>query len=112
MELYLTHHVDAKKLRMSDGSCLLHALGWSNLNIDNHFFKKVQLLVEAVPDIINTVNQKGETPLDLAYNALETYYKKNIDPGTLKAVIALFRRCGGKTAPELKIEEGNNFSRL
>lgn len=110
MGLYLTHRVNAETLRPSDESCLLHALGWSNLNIDNHFLKKAQLLVEAIPHMINTINQRGETPLDLAHSALETYYKKNINPGTLNAVITLFRRCGGKTAQELKIEKANNPS--
>lgn len=54
--------------------------------------------------MINTLNKKGETPLDLAYNALAAYHKKNINSKTLEAVIALFKHYGSKTAQELKKE--------
>ena len=104
MKLYLAHHVDAKELHPLNNSCLFHKLTWSSLHIDDNFFKKAQLLLEAIPAMINTLNKKGETPLDLAYNALAAYHKKNINSKTLEAVIALFKHYGSKTAQELKKE--------
>lgn len=105
MKFYLNNHVNANKLHPSDNSCLFHKLPWSNLSIDTNFFKKAQLLLEAIPYMVNTFDNKEQTPLDLAYNALEIYRKKNRNSDTLETVITLLREHGGKTRQELEIEK-------
>lgn len=81
MEFYLEKEVNARQLRPSDDSCLLHYA--SSINPNNNcremFLKKVELLVKTIPDMINTLNVDGETPLDRAQNQLIQIKAKSIE---------------------------------
>ena len=100
MALYLAHNVDAKKLRPSDNACLLHRLASLPVNMDDNFFEKAQLLLNAAPDMINTINNKNKTPLDIAQEELEKA-KKDGSSETIEKLIALFKEYSGKTTQEL-----------
>lgn len=117
MALYLKNHVNAKPLyydkflllhnahpesyRQGDNYCLLHTLSWWNShkkinNIDD-FLKKGELLLNAIPDMINTLNENGKTPLDVAQEGL----KNAKTPEAFKGLIVLLRMRGALTAQEL-----------
>ncbi len=125
MEFYCAHKVDVKKLRPSDHSCLLHRIAlfnfscspssikgprpsddfvWSHADLSDNFLRKVTLLLDVIPGMINELNCNNETPLDIAQKSL-----KNAQMYDIKAVIVLidqlillFRKQGALTARELK----------
>ncbi len=104
MKLYLAHNADAT-LCNQDGFCLLHQIssfiGWPQEDVKNTL-KKAQLLLKAIPTMINTVNRSGQTPLDIAQKRLRKI--KLLLPEVTKAlkkIIILFRKYGALTAKEL-----------
>jgi len=99
MRLYLAYGVDAKKLDLYYGSCLLHELAKQEVekNTDN-FLKKADLLLTAIPDMINSLDRWGQTPIDIAQVSLKT----SRNPKVLEQLITLFRNNRGLTAQELK----------
>jgi len=108
MALYLAHHVDAKKLSIYNDSCLLHALAakpnyiYYKINNIDDFLRKGKLLLDAIPDMVNTLNRKGRTPIDVAQKSFERSERiGSQDAQVFKQLIALFREYGGKTAQEL-----------
>jgi len=113
MELYLTHGADAKTLRPCDNFCLLHQIAKSHpffelvsvkdsMNDPDNFLQKGILLLNAIPDMINTLDINNQTPLDVAQETLEELMLYG-EPGTdLEKLIILFKKCGGITAQELK----------
>jgi len=114
MKFYLAHNADAT-LCNQDGFCLLHQIssfiGWPQEDVKN-ILKKAQLLLKAIPTMINAVNRYGQTPLDIAQESLnakfikysETKVIKFTNPEVTEAatnLIALFREHGALTAQEL-----------
>jgi hypothetical protein len=93
LESYLARGADATKLN-NKGFCLLHGLVYENAygRIDNvnDFLKKGEVLINAIPDKLNALNERGETPVDAALVGL----------GTSKCM--KYGSHGGKTAQELK----------
>jgi hypothetical protein len=69
IKLYLNQNVNPRKIYAPFDSCLLHELA-RNLSIDNETLdnlgEKVQLLINAIPDMINLPDGNGNTPLDVA----------------------------------------------
>lgn len=104
IKFYLEQNVDATAIRPFDNACLLHELAWSNyyvhLSSPDNFLKKAILLLDTIPYMINTLNKNGSTPIDLAYKSQQ----ERLYSDAFKELIILFRKCGGKTAQELKEE--------
>lgn len=105
---YLAHGVNAKGLN-ANNDCLLHELAqWNNskeCDIDI-FLKNATILLEAIPDMINTINIFGETPLDIAQKSFKESLEnaKRFQTETPKAfeqLIALFQEYRGKTGKEI-----------
>lgn len=128
MAFYLKHSVDPTLVTSVTGfcgknACLLHEINycahWCEENADDSL-KKLKLLLKSIhpitiSNIINTINSKGQTPLDMAQGNL---HKKFIDgsrdkngklihftiPEITEAVekcIALLREHGALTAQEI-----------
>jgi len=107
MAFYIKHQVDAEKLS-KDKSCLLHELAGSKntpyhdyQKIDNYkiddvddFLKKAQLLLSAIPTMINQVNERNETPLQVAYHSWFDAHKDGT-PEAFEKLMKLFARYGG-----------------
>ena len=88
---YLNKGIDPRKIN-SYNACILHLLplwDWQDM-------ETVKLLLKTIPDMINTVNQNGETPLDIAE---KPFFKK-------QELIKLFKKAGALTAQELKNQQG------
>jgi ankyrin repeat protein len=93
VQLYLARNVDAKILDPEDNSCLLHELARQPFNHPSnstivHFFKKAELLLNAIPDMIDTLNKYEKTPIDtaIAYGASST------QPDIFNRLIELYRK--------------------
>ncbi len=105
MALYLQHGVNAKNLKPWDNSCVLHELAKplckSIDNVDD-FLQKGELLLTAMPGMVNTLNNDNQTPLDIAQQSLEEAKKYDFEtPEAFEKLSALFREHGGLTAQEL-----------
>jgi hypothetical protein len=112
--------VDAYKANES----LLHLLVSHYWDVD--FFKKVALLLSKQPDMINSFDKRGQTPLDCIQKSLiklrsslkkeKQYFSKNkqVDKQTAKnyekaqEVEQFLKTQGGLTAQKLKKEEEHN----
>lgn len=100
--LYLKHGANPRNLNSIDNSCLLHGLANSDHIGDvNNFFKKVTLLLDTIPDMINALNKSGQTPLDVAQVSLEG----STTPEAFEQLIALFKEHGGLTTQKLKEQD-------
>lgn len=107
LELYLQHGANPKNLNPLDNSCLLHNLGNTDCiqDVDN-FLKKAQLLLDAIPDMIDALDKNKQTPLDIAQASLDDS-RLHGTPATVSALeqlIALFKECDNKRTQELKHE--------
>lgn len=116
IKLYLSHGVSTKSIKKYDGCCILHELvnfacmAWQR----NNSMEYVQIgeeLINAAPEMINTLNTDGETPIDLAHKK-----RKHREPAfatnecmLYDALISLFENHDGKRAVEL---ENNNRATL
>jgi len=107
IEFYLNHKVDAKKIKIGNNECIFHHLArcnYSYRNIEN-YINLSTLLLKAAPDIINTLNQKGQTAMDIIKEIMkEEKQKTNIYKACI-ALAELFEKHGGKTAQQLKQDE-------
>lgn len=112
MAFYLACGVDAKKRfgpvdeGFKGGNCLLHELANPiSLHIDNidDFLRKGQLLLATIPEMINTLNQDGQTPTDIAQESFENAgtYMYNGTPHAFESLIILFKEHGGLPAYKL-----------
>jgi hypothetical protein len=129
MIFYLAQGINPKKLRLFDKSCLLHAFAEPTFNYmwcypkNIDVLKKGELLLNAMPDMVNMVNVFGKTPLDVAMETLkkieeqaeemEKEYGIRLSPSHdefAKQLIALFRKYGGLTARELEQSESEEES--
>ena len=113
IELYLSYKVSVRHLDYHHGDCILHSLFYDRMKISpyiknvSNFLKKSELLLDAVPDMINTLDKWGRTPIDTAQGFIRACkHKETIT--ALEQVITLFKERGGKTAQELQ-EEKNCF---
>lgn len=93
-ELYLKHNINPRELDIS-GNCLLHNAG-THINVE-----KIKLLLDVIPDMINTVNNIGHTPLD-TFNSYN-FWHNNKD----ELVTKLLRDNGGLTTKEIKQKATN-----
>lgn len=91
------------------GSCLLHGLvweNWSGIYDVADFLKKGELLLHAIPGMVNALNNNRQTPSDAAYICLEKVTSMNGETVcAFKKLISLYRSHGGKTAQELFQEQ-------
>jgi len=107
MAFYLQHKVNAKEVCC--GNYLLHDLVLHGYRDNDHdFLTKAELLVEVIPDMINTLNINKDTPLDLAEEELKLVhihpsYNQRLAKRTFKQLITLFKKYGGKTGQELGV---------
>lgn len=129
MEFYFARGVDVKGLRLCDNACLLHRIAWFSFNCLNrslsikglssfddadsvwfnadtsdNFFRKVELLLDVIPDMINELNCEDETPLDVAHRSLRNAQSYNIKAAVvlIDKLVSLFRKQGAFTAQELR----------
>jgi hypothetical protein len=111
MRLYLKHKVDAKTEATSDSSCLLHYLARSHYYIyekieNTHTLLQMgMLLLNTIPEMINTYNNFLQTPLDVAQKSA----KRAKTPEAFEQLTLLFREHGGFTAKELSIIQHINY---
>lgn len=106
LALYFEHNNDAAQLNFQDNSCLLHLFAKPfTMHVDNidNFITKGKLILNAMPDMINTLNHDNQTPLDIAHASL-TESQEYGTPEAFETLIALFREYGGKIAKELAQE--------
>jgi hypothetical protein len=106
LAVYFEHNPDAIKLNFGKKSCLLHVFARpSTLSIHTieKFLKKGALIVNAMPDMINAVNENEHTPLDIAKQSLLDA-EDHGTPEAFEKLIVLLRNSGAKTAQELKEE--------
>lgn len=106
MALYLEHNIDAVKINFSDHSCMLHIFANPfTMRIDNieNFLTKGMVMLNAMPDMVNVLNNYGQTPLDVAQKSLKASNEYGT-PQAFQKLIALFREYGGKTIEELEKE--------
>lgn len=122
LQLYITEKIDLRNISYPDNSCLFHELAtlcetFSAKDRAN-FFRKSYLLLTNCADVLNTVNNKNQTPLDLALKILdiESNYthlmnthrmklgkgpKGNDRQDAAKLIVNLYKRYGGLQAEEL-----------
>ncbi len=110
INFYIKHNVDTRYINPLDGTCILHILAnpsFKYIQDSNNFYKKGVLLIKAIPDMVNTLDKKGKTSIDLMEEkAKREFYKHSTYYGKpFKKLIALYRSFGGKTAQELAREK-------
>ncbi len=92
IELYLKYGI-AEQLNPDDGSCILHCFCdrfTTNMNFGD-YMRRGELLLNAIPHMINACNNRRQTPLDVAierYNAklaekVESVIEDFNDPSTI-----------------------------
>ena len=101
---YLNAGVDPKTTN-NQGECLLHDIAFKvQRMVFDDDIKVAQLILAKIPDMINHLDIKGRTPLDIAYE-----WNPNEDTNSMKerkqSLIQLFINHGAKTAKELKKNE-------
>lgn len=106
MKFYLDHEVDPKVLNHR-GECLLHELAdkFCLIKDMDDYFKKFELLLDAIPDMINLLSLNHQTPtgelMRIAQQDCENGYTLHCKEMYDK-FIALFRERGGRTFTELQ----------
>lgn len=105
VEFYLKLHVDVHERHPWDNSCLLHAfMNQLKVNNSDDYYRKGTLLLDAMSDIVNQLNNDNQTPLDILYQQLD-------DDELYEAMLthipfyASFRERGGLRAQELAVQE-------
>ena len=98
MKFYLDQGVSPRLLDQDNGESILHhAINWTNISSNRSIdprMLKIELLLSTIPDMVNTPNNAGETPLDCARHTKHS-----------QEVIALFRQYGARTSAELEQED-------
>lgn len=108
MEFYLARDVNPRtrfnpsNKEFTDGNCLFHELANpACLRIDDidNFLRKAHLLLDVIPDMINTVNHDEQTPADVAQRSFEaaSRYMCNGTAEAFEDLIMLFKAYDGKT---------------
>jgi len=103
VQFYIDHKVDTRYINPSNKTCILHALAPSvkYINNSNDLFKKGVLLIKTIPDMVNTLDAEGRTPIDLMEKKLEMEFYNNNPRYPFKRLIDFYRISGGKNAQEL-----------
>lgn len=104
MELYIKDGVLLNRVDKC-GNCLLHMLArifYRDKN-DSNFLKKVELMLKYIPDMINTLNNSEQTPLDIAQQVCTraTSEDKELILQEFEKFNTLLRNNGGLTAQEV-----------
>jgi len=81
VEFCLNHHVNAKTIEPSDGYCILHFIVGAATSTVRHagkyaidyYIKICALLLKAVPEMVDLLNNEGETPIDMARDIMAEY---------------------------------------
>jgi hypothetical protein len=92
LELYLKHEVNARILGPNKYS-LLHSLArfsMNTTNIDNRM-RKARLLINVIPDMVNALNDEGQTPIGVAQESLSILQQYG-EVGVYKQFIELCKR--------------------
>lgn len=97
-ELYLARGADAQNLRPSDNACLWHRIAWLGLDGDDNFLKKVCILLDVIPNMLNDLDSNNDTPLNVAQN---NFRRREYNKLANDQYIAFFRKNGALTAQEL-----------
>lgn len=110
IQFYIDCGVDIRYINPIDNSCILHVFAnpsFKYIYNSNDFYKKGVLLIKNIPDMVNTLNKKGKTPIDLMEEkSKREFYKKSTFYGKpFRELIALYRAHEGKTAQELAQEK-------
>lgn len=119
LKFYLKNGANVQELN-SDKASLLHKLASVNVihnftmqinaptrydcnKFDDSLLKKGELLLNAIPNMINAVNKQGQTPIDVAQQSLKKVEESGNTQAivVLKQLIELFRNYDGLTAQEL-----------
>jgi hypothetical protein len=90
MKFYLERGVSPRLLDQDGASILHHVIKWSNMSTNrsiNPRMPKIALLLSTIPDMVNTRNDAGKTPLDCAKQTTHS-----------NPVVTLFMKYGGKTS--------------
>jgi len=107
IEFYLNHNADSKKIDIDSNECILHHLincDYNYRNIEN-YIHIAALLLKAAPDIINTLNKKGQTVMDITKKNMREKKQELNKYNQCAALVELFEKYGGKTAQQLKQDE-------
>jgi hypothetical protein len=108
IEFYLDHHVDVKKINIANNECILHHYARCRfrciINIED-YVQIGTLFLKAAPEIINTLNKTGKTPLDIVKEIMKEEKQKTNTYKVCVALTELFEKHGGKTAQQLKQDE-------
>lgn len=112
MEFYLQKGVDPKQLS-SFNECILHRFAELSCHCKgdhDEFFKKGLILLAVMPkEMINTLDNSGRTPIDVAKARYKSSFmskdEKKENSETFKKTVQLFREHDGLTAHELKKRE-------
>lgn len=110
MQFYLQKGVNPYNLHAREDSCLLHELAQirssDKMNVDN-FLNKAKLLLNAIPNLINTLSKDKLTPLDVAKKTLKQMQKYSDNHNALKKLIIMYKQHGGLTAFKLTKKEAS-----
>ena len=99
MQLWLDYGIDARHC-LEDNSQFHWLIGecYHGYSIDN-CLRKLELLLNIIPDIVNMKNSDGRTPIDQAEERMQW---STVTAENYAKIIALLRQYGGKTAQELE----------
>jgi hypothetical protein len=114
IQFYLQKGVDPVVLKMRTGQCLLHHIVENFKNDRHESIKKSYIdaichVLEATKEHINTIDNKGNTPLDILMKKLieaeqkPFYGEHNTFAREVFDMSSLFRLYGAKTTQELKM---------
>jgi ankyrin repeat protein len=104
IRLFLEHGADARKIQTYTGNCIFHHLAEiRRVIIESHsdYIIIGELLFDAAPDMINTLNKNNQTPLDFLMTMPHDCWNK----GLISPLIALFKKHGAKTAQQLESDK-------
>src|SRR4030095_5549859 len=115
IEFYLNHKADAKTINIVSDECILHRYACCRFRYITKIEDYVQigtLFLKAAPEIINTLNKYGKTPLDIVKEIMKEEKQKTDTYKVCIALVTLFEKYGGKTAEQLKQDEQNRKQEL
>jgi len=103
IKFYLDNHVSTT-IKANDGANLLHYLAQKTPDSykKDEFIQIGILLINAASGLINELNNKHQTPLDIAHQHIREFKKEEYSYEIFHDLIALYKNHGGKTAKELQ----------
>lgn len=109
MEFWFDYGVNPGEIYYAGHNCLFHVLVdtiYEYGNTIENILAKGELLLKHIPNMVNTINRRGKTPMDEAIIADNS--NNCCLPDAHKALIKLLRQHGGKTAQELEEENAQS----